>query len=248
MIEDESGFNNDLSSKLYIEEELRFEDNSDFFNNSFNFSNIDDRDDSSSIFDLNLLNKDEFLFSDINNYNKNIKENWNFLDEEIFLFNQNSSLNEKSIREKVNNKNENENLQKSYIIEKNRNLSNSEKHDNKVNNQALSNYTPLENDHYFNNKNKESFDLNGTQIIDLDFQNSFKNYNYNNGTNLSNKSKIDDSLPFCQKTIDSFDLTFTNKKKKEVKVKFKILKIISKIYQSFYLIKILKGMQPYFLE
>jgi hypothetical protein len=189
------------------------ENNKLFPNDSFHFSDIDDRDESSSNIDINKSFKDyDSLFldieskDDINNYNK--KEKSDLFDEEISQNFQNSSINDKSIREKVKT-NQNENRYKSYITKENRSLSNIENHDIKEMDQTL----PLNgNDYYSNIINKESFYLNETQL-NLNSQNSFPNYKYNNETGLSNKSKINSSFSFGKNSIGSCDLTFSNKKR-----------------------------------
>jgi hypothetical protein len=144
-------YNGDKSFYYYDNNEI-LNDND---NNSFFLNDSGERDE---LFDLFKVN-DPFFFGaeqqkDINNYNKQLNENWNLFDKEKSQINNNPGINNKTIKKKKKNENRN----KSIIEGKNKGVSNLDNHDIKLMNQTFSKYIPLEEN--IDTMNKKSLLLN----------------------------------------------------------------------------------------
>lgn len=224
-------YNGDKSFYYYDNNEI-LNDND---NNSFFLNDSGERDE---LFDL-FKGNDPFFFGaeqqkDINNYNKQLNENWNLFDKEKSQINYNPGINNKPLKRK---KKINENRNKSIIEGKNKGVSNLDNHDIKLMNQTFSKYIPLEEN--IDTMNKKSLFLNKTEIkfflsnnneSSLQYKSKFDSFiNYSNIINIKDQSisslnsiislGLNMTAPFTPFSFykngdSSFNSTFSQKKRK----------------------------------
>ena len=180
------GYSDDKSFYYYDNDKsFHYCDNNEIVNNnvnnSFFLNDSDERDELFKFFNDSLFFGAEPQ-KDINNYNKQLNENWNLFDKEKSQINYNPGINNKTFKKKKINQKRNE----SIIIGKNKGILSLDNHDIKLMNQTFSNYIPLEEN--IDTMNKKSPILNKTEIK--------YNFSNNNGSSLQCKTKIDSFINY----------------------------------------------------